>query len=181
MPENMVIKDPRNMHKEDIARLLRHIYKRQETEIETAFRFKIFLGKNREDALSKYPRESTPILPSPSPQPIRPRPIQHRSPVTMESTVPPTLVEPAEIQTPAATFRSAVISEAVHPSRSSLNKDQANEPNQSSMESEDVQLQSRQPHASQPQARQECGTDNVTVVTFEGRMTRQRTAQAGKK
>jgi hypothetical protein len=171
MPENMVIKDPRNMHKEDIARLLRHIYKRQETEIETAFRFKIFLGKNREDALSKYPRESTPILPSLSRQPIRPRPIQHRSPVTMDSTVPPALVQPAEILTPAAPEISTTFRLAVEPSRSS-------------MESEDVQLQSRQtrqPHASQPEARQECGTDNVTVVTFEGRMTRQRTAQAGKK
>lgn len=74
-PQNLTIKDPRNMLKESILRLLRHIYTRQnEHGIENAFRFKIYLGKDREDIVAKYPP---------------PRTQSQRATLSPDTTVPP--------------------------------------------------------------------------------------------
>ena len=55
-PSNLKIEDPRNMRKDDIARLLRHVFERQEKEgIENAFRFKIYVGNEREFCTAVYP------------------------------------------------------------------------------------------------------------------------------
>lgn len=61
-PENIIIKDPRNMRKEDIARLLRHLYERQTVEgIDKAFRFKIILGKEKHEETARYREPSIPF------------------------------------------------------------------------------------------------------------------------
>ena len=76
-PTNVIIKDPRNMPKNDIALLLRHVYERQNNVgCENAFRFKIYLGRDKQDVVAKYPRPSVysgrPATNSPQPSNIRP-------------------------------------------------------------------------------------------------------------
>jgi hypothetical protein len=57
MPHNLTIQDPRNMHKEDIAKLLRHVYERQEKDgTENSFRFKVFIGKDKDFVSAVYPQ-----------------------------------------------------------------------------------------------------------------------------
>jgi hypothetical protein len=59
------------MHKEDIARLLRHVYERQTREgVENAFRFRIYEGKDKTDHVAQYPspprQNSVPATVSPN-------------------------------------------------------------------------------------------------------------------
>lgn len=55
MPKNIVIKEAKNMQKEDIHRFLDHILTRQKKfGVENAFRFKIYL-KKRKEYLAEYP------------------------------------------------------------------------------------------------------------------------------
>jgi len=57
IPSNLVIKEAKNMQKEDVIHLLEHIKARQtEHGPEEAFRFRIYVKKNSEH-LSKYPRK----------------------------------------------------------------------------------------------------------------------------
>lgn len=65
LPDNIIIKDPRNMLKEDVARLLRHIYERQINEgVHKAFRFKVFLGKEKKDQTARYEDPNIPLTPT---------------------------------------------------------------------------------------------------------------------
>jgi hypothetical protein len=56
LPTNITIKDPRNMHKDDIITLLRHIHGKQNTDgVENAFRFKVYI-KEKEEVKADYPQ-----------------------------------------------------------------------------------------------------------------------------
>ncbi|KAF8810541.1 hypothetical protein BYT27DRAFT_7209334 [Phlegmacium glaucopus] len=58
-PKSLIIKDPRNMHKEDIVQLMQHIYQRQETEgVEQAFRFRLFIGRDKQPFDAVYPDQA---------------------------------------------------------------------------------------------------------------------------
>lgn len=55
MPQNIVFKEAKNMQKEDIHRFIDHIISRQKKfGVENAFRFRIYLKKNKEH-FSEYP------------------------------------------------------------------------------------------------------------------------------
>jgi hypothetical protein len=56
LPAGMILKDPRNMHLDDIRKVLQHCYGLQaESGPESAFRFALFVGPKRKRLFSNYP------------------------------------------------------------------------------------------------------------------------------
>jgi hypothetical protein len=55
-PSNMVLKDPRNMHLDDIRKVLQHCYGLQaKSGPESSFRFGVFIGPKRKRLFANYP------------------------------------------------------------------------------------------------------------------------------
>src|SRR6266508_3990877 len=60
-PSGIILQDPRNMHLDDIRKVLQHCYRLQvKSGPESAFRFAVFVGPKRKRIIANYPEAFNP-------------------------------------------------------------------------------------------------------------------------